>query len=316
MKKGKIKNERSEEESSSTSYHVPVLYREALEGLNIKADGIYVDCTFGGGGHSKGILETLNANGKLIAFDQDQDAKQNLPNDNRIIFVPHNFRHLQRFLRLYKIENVDGVLVDLGVSSHQFNEGDRGFSIRFKGPLDMRMDQRQEKTAADILLNYSEQQLHKLFEQYGEVTNSKTLAKHIVQHRSQATLKTIESFRAMLSPVIKGNPNKYLAQVFQALRIEVNDELGALKELLQQIPDALKTGGRAVMITFHSLEDRIVKNFFKNESFEEEQEHPFISIIKEKKLKVITKKPITPSAEEMKKNSRSRSAKLRVAEKV
>lgn len=315
MKKGKIKSEISKEGNLKTSYHVPVLYREVLDGLNIKADGIYVDCTFGGGGHSKGILERLNENGKLIAFDQDEESKQNLPDDDRIIFVPHNFRHLQRFLRLHKIENVDGILADLGVSSHQFDEGDRGFSIRFEGPLDMRMDQRQEKTAADILLNYSEQQLHKLFEQYGEVTNSKTLAKHIMQHRSQATLKTIESFRAMLSPVIKGNPNKYLAQVFQALRIEVNDELGALKELLQQVPAILKTGGRVAIITFHSLEDRLVKNFFKNESFEEEQEHPFISVEKEKRLKVITKKPITPSAEEMKKNSRSRSAKLRIAEK-
>ncbi len=302
--------------TGGNGYHIPVLYKEVLEGLNIKADGIYVDCTFGGGGHSKGILERLNKNGKLVAFDQDEEAQQNLPDDNRILFVPHNFRHLQRFLRLYKIEKVDGILADLGVSSHQFDEGDRGFSIRFEGPLDMRMDQRQEKTATDVLLNYSEQQLHKLFEQYGEVTNSKTLAKHIVQQRSQATLKTIESFRAMLSPVIKGNPNKYLAQVFQALRVEVNDELGALKELLKQIPDALRTGGRAAIITFHSLEDRLVKNFFKNESFEEEQEHPFISVEKEKKLKVITKKPVTPSTEEMRKNNRSRSAKLRIAEKV
>ncbi|MGN6617050.1 MAG: 16S rRNA (cytosine(1402)-N(4))-methyltransferase RsmH [Ilyomonas sp.] len=302
--------------TGGNGYHIPVLYKEVLEGLNIKADGIYVDCTFGGGGHSKGILERLNKNGKLVAFDQDEEAQQNLPDDNRILFVPHNFRHLQRFLRLYKIEKVDGILADLGVSSHQFDEGDRGFSIRFEGPLDMRMDQRQEKTATDVLLNYSEQQLHKLFEQYGEVTNSKTLAKHIVQQRSQATLKTIESFRAMLSPVIKGNPNKYLAQVFQALRIEVNDEFGALKELLQQIPDALRAGGRAAIITFHSLEDRLVKNFFKNESFEEEQEHPFISVEKEKKLKVITKKPVTPSTEEMKENPRSRSAKLRIAEKM
>lgn len=299
----------------ANDYHVPVLYNEVLEGLNIQPDGVYIDCTFGGGGHSKGILERLHGDGKLMAFDQDADAKQNIPDDERIIFVPQNFRHLQRFLRLYKIEKVNGILADLGVSSHQFDEGERGFSIRYEGPLDMRMDQRLETTAADILLNYSEQKLHKLFEQYGEVTNSKTLAKHIVQHRSQATLKTIDAFRAMLTPVVKGNPNKYLAQVFQALRIAVNDELGALQELLQQVPDALQPGGRVAIITFHSLEDRVVKNFFKNESFKEEEEHPFLSTDKEKKLKVITKKPVTASVEEMKQNRRSRSAKLRIAER-
>jgi len=234
-----------------------------------------------------------------------------------VIFVPQNFRHLSRFLRLYKYPKVDGILADLGVSSHQFDEGERGFSTRFNGPLDMRMDRRQEITAAEILLKYSEQQLHKLFEQYGEVTNSKTLAKHIVQHRNSTSLKTIEGFRAMIEPVVKGNPNKYLAQVFQALRIEVNDEMGALKEMLQQLPDILKPGGRAAIITFHSIEDRLVKNFFKQGSFEDTpDENPFISVKKAQHLKVITKKPIVASAEETKKNSRSRSAKLRVAERV
>lgn len=304
-------------EHHSSDYHIPVLYKESIDALSIKPDGTYVDCTFGGGGHSKGILQQLNANGKLIAFDQDADAQQNLPNDERIVFVPHNFRHLQRFLRLHNVLPVDGVLADLGVSSHQFDEGTRGFSTRFDGPLDMRMDQRQATTAKDILLTYSEQQLHKLFEQYGEVTNSKTLAKHIIQNRNSASLQTIDTLKTLLQPVVKGNPNKYLAQVFQALRIEVNEEMGALKEMLQQIPEVLRPGGRAAIITFHSIEDRIVKNFFKNESFEEVvDENPFINTVKEKKLKVITKKPIEASAEEVKRNTRSRSAKLRVVERL
>src|SRR5215213_8473505 len=238
-------------------YHVPVLLSEAIEALHIKQDGIYVDCTFGGGGHSAAILQRLGKNGKLMAFDQDADAKRNVPEDERVIFEPHNFRHLSRFLRLHRIDAVDGILADLGVSSHQFNEAGRGFSTRFDAALDMRMDQRQERTAADVLNTYSEQQLHKLFEQYGEVTNAKTLARTIVQVRQSVPLKTIENFKQAVSSAVKGNPNKYFAQVFQALRIEVNDELGALKELLQQTPAVLKAGGRVVIITFHSLEDRI-----------------------------------------------------------
>ncbi|MDE3253861.1 MAG: 16S rRNA (cytosine(1402)-N(4))-methyltransferase RsmH, partial [Bacteroidota bacterium] len=245
------------------NYHIPVLYHETLDGLAIQPDGVYVDCTFGGGGHSKGILEQLSAKGRLIAFDQDADAQKNIPDDDRVLFVPQNFRHLQRMLRLHKISAVDGILADLGVSSHQFDEGDRGFSIRFSGPLDMRMDRRQGNTAAVIIQTYPEAQLHKLFEQYGEVTNSKTLAKHIVQERKHLQSETIEQFKAMISPVVKGNPNKYLAQVFQALRIEVNDEMGALKDMLQQIPAVLKPGGRVAIITFHSIEDRVVKNFFR-----------------------------------------------------
>jgi 16S rRNA (cytosine1402-N4)-methyltransferase len=307
----------SKSQIPGSDYHVPVLYKESLDALNIQPGGVYVDCTFGGGGHSKGILEKLHAPGKLVAFDQDADAQQNLPKDERIVFVPQNFRHLQRFLRLHNVLPVDGVLADLGVSSHQFDEGTRGFSTRFDGPLDMRMDQRQSTTARDILLTYQEQQLHKLFEQYGEVTNSKTLARHIVQVRNNNSLQTIDALKVMLQPVVKGNPNKYFAQVFQALRIEVNDEMGALKELLQQLPQVLKPGGRAVIITFHSIEDRLVKNFFKNEAFEEVvDENPFISTVKEKQLKVITKKPVAASAEEVKRNTRSRSAKLRVAERV
>ena len=302
--------------ASGSGYHIPVLFHESLNALNIKPNGVYVDCTFGGGGHSRGILEKLDEHGTLIAFDQDADAQQNLPNDKRVVFVPQNFRHLQRFLRLHKFPKVDGVLADLGVSSHQFDEGERGFSTRFEGPLDMRMDRRTTLTAAQILVRYTEPQLHKLFEQYGEVTNSKTLAKHIVQHRKQASLKTINEFRALLQPVVKGNPNKYLAQVFQALRIEVNDEMGALKEMLEQIPQVLNSGGRAAIITFHSIEDRIAKNFFKQGSFEEVPENPFTRDEKKSLLKVISKKPITASDEELKRNPRSRSAKLRIAERL
>jgi 16S rRNA (cytosine1402-N4)-methyltransferase len=309
-------NSKSQFPGSTSGYHIPVLFHESIEALNIKPGGTYVDCTFGGGGHSKGILAKLNAKGKLVAFDQDADAQRNLPDDKRIVFVPQNFRHLQRFLRLHDVLPVAGVLADLGVSSHQFDEGTRGFSTRFDGPLDMRMDQRQTTTAKDILLTYTEQQLHKLFEQYGEVTNSKTLAKHIVQHRGNTSLQTIDMLKTMLQPVVKGNPNKYLAQVFQALRIEVNDEMGALKEMLQQLPDVLSPQGRVAIITFHSIEDRLVKNFFKNEAFEEAvDENPFVNTVRHKRLKVVTKKPIEASAEEIKRNPRSRSAKLRVAER-
>ncbi|RYF85320.1 MAG: 16S rRNA (cytosine(1402)-N(4))-methyltransferase RsmH [Chitinophagaceae bacterium] len=299
----------------SSAYHVPVLLHEVLEGLAINPSGIYVDCTFGGGGHSKAILEKLNENGKLVAFDQDADAKQNLPDDPRVVFVPHNFRYIQRFLRLNGIKEVDGLLADLGVSSHQFDEADRGFSIRFEAALDMRMDQRQEKTAANILNTYSEAQLHKLFEQYGEVTNSKTLAKTIVEKRKVAPLQTIEGFKNAVSDIVKGNPNKYFAQVFQALRMEVNDETGALRELLEGLPGVLKSGGRAAIITFHSIEDRLVKVFFKNGTFEEEEENPFVMTEKLSQLKLVNKKPIVASDEEQKRNSRSRSAKLRIAEK-
>ena len=297
-------------------YHIPVLLQESIEGLKIKPDGIYVDCTFGGGGHSKAILEKLGNNGKLIAFDQDEDARRNIPKDPRIIFVPHNFRHLQRFLKLHNISVVDGILADLGVSSHQFDEAERGFSTRHDAPLDMRMDQRQPLTAADVVTNYSEQQLHKIFEQYGEVTNSKTLARTIVELRSTQSLKSINAFKQALHGVVKGNPNRYFAQVFQALRIEVNDELGALKEMLQQIPPLLKPGCRAAIITFHSLEDRLVKNFFRRGTFQETEENPFIMSKSVNELKVITKKPIEASEEEMRQNPRARSAKLRVVEKV
>jgi 16S rRNA (cytosine1402-N4)-methyltransferase len=303
--------------SGNPEYHVPVLLKETVDGLQVQPDGIYVDCTFGGGGHSGEILKRLGKNGQLLAFDQDADAKRNMPDDPRIIFVPHNFRHLQRFLRLHKVAQVDGIMADLGVSSHQFDEADRGFSIRFEGDMDMRMDMRQELTAFEVVDTYDEQRLHKLFEQYGEVTNSKTLARTIVQVRQTVSLKTIANFKQAVQAVVKGNPNKYFAQVFQALRIEVNDELGALREMLQQIPSLLKPGGRVAIITFHSLEDRIVKNFFRKGDMEEDESaDPFGRNVPASPLKVITKKPITAAPEELKRNPRSRSAKLRVAEKA
>jgi 16S rRNA (cytosine1402-N4)-methyltransferase len=303
-------------DSSSPGYHVPVLLRQTLDGLAIKPGGIYIDCTFGGGGHAKAILGQLNADGKLFAFDQDADAGKNVPADSRITFVPNNFRHLQRFMRLYKTSLADGIMADLGVSSHQFDEPERGFSTRFDAALDMRMDRRQPLTAYDVISTYGEAQLHTLFEQYGEVTNAKTLARTIAAIRSSTSLKTVNNFKAALHAVVKGNPNKYFAQVFQALRIEVNDELGALRELLEQIPPLLKPGGRVAIITFHSLEDRLVKNFFRRGSFAEDSTHPFENTVSASTLKIITKKPVTPEADELTRNPRSRSARLRIAEKM
>jgi 16S rRNA (cytosine1402-N4)-methyltransferase len=296
-----------------SAYHIPVLLREVIEALAIQPGGVYVDCTFGGGGHSRAILDQLGPDGRLIAFDQDEDAKQNLPADPRLLFIPQNFRHVQRFLRLHKINAVDGLLADLGVSSHQFDEAERGFSIRFDAAMDMRMDRRTERTAFTILNTYEEAKLHKLFEQYGEVTNAKTLARHIVQVRKSQSLRTIEGFKQAIRESVKGNPNKYFAQVFQALRIEVNDEIGALKELLLQLSSVIKPGGRAAIITFHSLEDRLVKQFFRAGSFEEKESNPFLMEESVKEWQLVYKKPVTASEEELKQNPRSRSAKLRVA---
>ena len=298
-----------------SSYHISVLLQESIDALQIKPEGIYVDCTFGGGGHSKAILAQLGKEGKLFAFDQDDDAKANVPADDRITFLPYNFRHLQRFLKLNGISKVDGILADLGVSSYQFDTAEKGFSTRFEGPLDMRMDTGSALTAEQLLLTYSEQQLHKMFEQYGEVTNSKTLAKHIVANRNKMPLTTTFQLKEMLAPMVKGNPNKYFSQVFQAIRMEVNDEMGALKDMLLQTPDLLKEGGRLAVITFHSIEDRIVKVFMRDETFEEEVYNPFSRDVKEKKLTIIAKKAIEAKEEELKKNRRSRSAKLRVAER-
>jgi 16S rRNA (cytosine1402-N4)-methyltransferase len=300
---------------SLTNYHTPVLLKEAIEGLNIKEDGVYVDCTFGGGGHSREILKHLGANGKLVVFDQDEDAKKNVPNDERMIFVPQNFRYLQRFLRLHKHTKVDGILADLGVSSHQFDTAERGFSTRFDAALDMRMDNRQTATAATVLNTYNELQLHKMFERYGEVTNAKTLAKTIVEQREIKPFTTINTFKQSIAAVVKGNPNKYLAQVFQALRIEVNEEMKVLEEMLTQTVSVLKEGGRVAIITFHSLEDRIVKNFFKNGTHEEVEVDDVYGTRADSPFNIITKKPIIPAAAEQKINTRSRSAKLRIAEK-
>ncbi|MCB0716461.1 MAG: 16S rRNA (cytosine(1402)-N(4))-methyltransferase RsmH [Chitinophagaceae bacterium] len=301
---------------SDQVYHVPVLLNEVIDALQVKKDGVYVDCTFGGGGHARALLAKLGPKGKLIAFDQDEATKKNLPEDERLIFVSHNFRHLQRFLKLEGFTTVDGMMADLGVSSHQFDEAERGFSTRFDADLDMRMDQRQSLTAFDIVQNYTEKQLHKLLEQYGEVTNAKTVAKTIVQVRHNQSLKTINGFKNALREIVKGNPKKYFAQVFQALRIEVNDEISVLKELLEQIPPLLNPGGRAAIITFHSLEDRWVKNFFKHGYWPTTDTNPFTPTEKKDLLKMITKKPVLPTATEMKKNARARSAKLRVAEKI
>ncbi|MBS1775753.1 MAG: 16S rRNA (cytosine(1402)-N(4))-methyltransferase RsmH [Bacteroidetes bacterium] len=302
--------------NSPTFYHKTVLLNEAVDGLAIKPNGIYVDATFGGGGHSREILNRLGSNGKLIAFDQDADAWRNEPNDNRLIAIKENFRYMKRFLRLHQISSVDGILADLGVSSYQFDTGARGFSIRFEGPLDMRMDQRNEKTAAEIIKQYSEQSLHKIFEQYGEVRNARQLAHHIATHRTRNTLSTVEAFKAMIAPVIRGNEARYLAQVFQALRIEVNDELGSLRDWLTQSEQCLALGGRLSVITFHSLEDRIVKQFIKRGNETEAATDLMGNTQNRWTLKEIHKKPIEPSEVEIKNNPRARSARLRIAEKI
>lgn len=302
----------------NADYHIPVLLHEVLEGLAIREDGVYVDCTFGGGGHSSHILKALGPEGRLLVFDQDADAARNVPDDKRVTFVPHNFRHLKRFLQLHGAAQVDGILADLGVSSHQFDEGGRGFSTRFEAKLDMRMDQRSGKTAADVLRTYEEAALHKLFERYGEVTNAKTLARTIVEVRKTTALDTTLGFRNAVSSIVKGNPNKYFAQVFQALRIEVNDEMGALQELLEAIPGSLQAGGRAAIITFHSLEDRMVKEKFR--ALEGRcvcpPDMPVCGCGAKGSFEPLTRKAISASDDEVAKNPRSRSAHLRGVEKV
>ncbi len=302
-----------EHAAEGSEYHVPVLFAECMEALDIQPGGVYVDCTFGGGGHSRGILQKLGENGRLIAFDQDPDAERNLPTDKRLVFVRQNFIHLHRYLRLYGIEKVDGLLADLGVSSHQFNEGERGFSYRFEAMLDMRMDTLQTVTAATILNEYSAEALQTMFSRYGEVTNARTLAASIVDKRGASKLRTIADLLQVLKPLSKGNPQRYYAQVFQALRIEVNDELGVLKGLLEQLPKVMKPGGRIAIITFHSLEDRLVKQFFKDGSFDEEAD-PLYGRKSKTPFRLVNKKPVEAGAEELKRNVRSRSARLRVAE--
>ncbi len=309
MKEEKIRNLKADSE-----YHIPVLLHESIEGLAIKADGVYVDATLGGAGHTKAILQKLGENGRLLAFDQDEDALKNAPTDKRLTLIQANFSEMQRFLRLHKAIPVDGILADLGVSSWQFDTAERGFSYRFEGPLDMRMNRLAGKTAADILNEYDAEQLQEIFSRYGEVRNSKTLAQAIVEARNVKPFEMIADLKAVTEKTSKGGLMKYLSQVFQAIRIEVNDELGALKTLLQQSTEVLKPGGRLAIITFHSLEDRLVKNYIRNGNFEDEPEKDFFGKF-ELKYKAINKKPVEASEEEVRRNPRARSAKLRIAEK-
>lgn len=294
------------------SYHVPVLAGESIDALAIKPDGIYIDATFGGGGHSALILDALGDNGRLLGFDQDGDAAQNVPEDDRFTFVQHNFRFIKRFLRLYKVKKVDGILADLGVSSFQLDEGRRGFSYRFEADLDMRMNQGTGNTAATILQEYGERELVRVFSELGEVRNSKTLAARIVEARRDHPLQTIGDLLALLEPLIKGQRLRYLSQVFQALRIEVNDEMGALEDFLMQSMEVLKPGGRLAIITYHSIEDRMVKRFMKAGNMSGEPEKDFYGNI-HRPFELISRRAILPEKEELQRNPRSRSAKLRVA---
>ena len=303
------------EDKSETHYHTSVLLHESIEGLNIQPAGVYVDATFGGGGHSKEILKQLNQEGKLLGFDQDEDVQRNSIKDDRFTIVQANFRDLKRFLRLHNALPVDGILADLGVSSWQFDTAERGFSYRFDGPLDMRMNKQGDKTAADVLNEMSVDDLQKMFSMYGELRNATTFASAIVEIRAQKVFETIADLLSVCEANRIGEKHKYLAQVFQSLRIEVNDELGALKNLLEQSAEVLKPGGRLAVITFHSLEDRLVKNYMKHGSFADEPVKDFFGNI-ERKFKSITKKPIEATDSEQRENSRSRSAKLRVAERI
>ncbi|MDQ0640866.1 16S rRNA (cytosine1402-N4)-methyltransferase [Pedobacter sp. W3I1] len=300
----------------ANNYHVPVMLQPCIEGLNIKPDGVYVDVTFGGGGHSKEILKHLGPKGRLIAFDQDPDAQANIPADDRFIFIDQNFGFLKNNLRLKGFKQVDGILADLGVSSHQFDVPQRGFSIRHNADLDMRMDQHRDLTAAEILNTYTEDKLHKIFGIYGEVKNAKSLARAIVTSRLEQPFTDINSLKSAIAGYIpKGKENKYLAQVFQALRIEVNAEIQVLEDFLQQAADVLKPGGHLVVISYHSLEDRPVKNFMAKGKFQGEVEKDFFGN-QQKPFNVITRKAIIATDEEIAQNNRARSAKLRIAEKI
>ena len=296
-------------------YHIPVMLKECIEGLDIQPDGIYVDVTFGGGGHSKKILEQLSEKGKLFAFDVDEDAKQNVPDDKRFVLIQANYRHLKRFLKLHGITRVNGILADFGISSHQIDEPSRGFATRFDAELDMRMNRKEGMSAKELVNTYSAEQLQHILGFYGEVINAKTLANKIVEQRAVQPIETTKDLVEVCKTVSKGIEVKYLSQVFQAIRIEVNDELNAIKDFLQQCEEVLETGGRLVIMSYHSLEDRLTKNFMKNGVFEGEPEKDVFGRY-EHHLKVITKKPIEASTEELKSNPRARSAKLRIAEKI
>lgn len=294
------------------TYHNPVLLFESVAGLNIDPNGIYVDVTFGGGGHSKEILKQLGVNGKLYAFDQDQDALQNVIDDDRFVLINENFRHVKRFLRFHGVKKVNGILADLGVSSHQFDEADRGFSTRFDADLDMRMNKEDELSAYDVINKYEEEKLSSILFQYGELRNSRALAKEIVKARSEKEIKTSFELKEVLRRYLpKSKEHKILAQIFQAIRIEVNQEIEVLKEFLLQTPELLIEGGRLSVISYHSLEDRLVKRFIQNGLFEGEPEKDFYGNINVPLKKV--GKLIVPSHKEIKENNRARSAKLRVA---
>jgi 16S rRNA (cytosine1402-N4)-methyltransferase len=300
---------------NETLYHVPALLSETIEGLNIKPDGVYVDVTFGGGGHSREILAQLGPKGRLLGFDQDLDAVKNSLDDKRFTFVRSNFRYLKNFLKYHNIEKVDGILADLGVSSHHFDEAERGFSFRFDGALDMRMNTESKLTAAVILNTYSEEQLADVFYLYGELHNSRKIARTIVQSRTQKPIESIFQFIEILKPYFgREKEKKDMARVFQALRIEVNKEMEVLEELLIQSLDVLNKGGRLAILTYHSLEDRLVKNYFRSGNFEGKLEKDFYGNIIAP-LKPVNNKVIIASAEEIERNPRARSAKLRVAEK-
>ncbi len=296
------------------NYHDPVMKAESIDALGIRSDGIYVDATFGGGGHSRAILQVLSGSGRLFGFDQDDDAKRNIPEDGNFTFVDSNFRFLRRYLRLHGVKQVDGILADLGVSSHQLDEAIRGFSFRFEAELDMRMNQSADLTAKDVINDYEESELVRIFSAYGEVRNAKTLAQTICSERNYRNIETIQDLIHVMEPVIRGKRNKYLAQVFQAIRIEVNDEMGALQDFLKDCLEVLKPGGRLVIISYHSLEDRPVKNYLKSGNFEGKQIKDFYGNI-ERPFKLITRKAMEPSKEEITRNPRARSAKMRVAEK-
>lgn len=300
---------------SEKIYHIPVMLEQCLDGLAINPNGIYVDLTFGGGGHSREILKRLD-NGKLYGFDQDREAMANVPDDPNFIFVQANFRDLKRYLRLYKVTEVDGILADLGVSSHQIDEPGRGFSTRFDGELDMRMNTSTDLTAKEILNTYPEAELHKIFGMYGEVKNAKTLAQVIASERVNKPFNTVEEFKVILNKFApRGKEFKYFAQVFQALRIAVNDEMGALEEMLAQSIEVLKPGGRLVIMSYHSLEDRLVKNFMAKGKFQGEVEKDFYGNVL-RPLEPVVRKAIKADEKELALNNRARSAKLRIAKKL
>lgn len=300
---------------ATEAYHIPVLLKESINGLNIKPDGIYVDVTFGGGGHSREILRKLSANGRLYSFDQDADAEQNVLNDNRFTFVRSNFRYLKNWMRYYKVDHIDGLLADLGVSSHHFDDESRGFSFRFNAPLDMRMNKCAGITAADVVNKYDENALANVFYFYGELKKSHRIATAIVKARTVHEISTTREFIDIVEPLFKREREKKdMAKLFQALRIEVNHEMRALQEMLKGASECLGTGGRLSVITYHSLEDRMVKNIMRTGNIEGKLKQDFYGRI-ETPFTLINNKVVVPTCEERELNPRSRSAKLRIAEK-